>query len=232
MPVTSNNFGLTGFAFPVTAVADYPDITDVREGVAFDSGSLIGVLSIPGESNVRRGVGYGANGTELTGTLFVPAGNGSGSTGPGADIQAALVAFLQSRASVTDLLGQGQKMRLYPEFAPPEALKPYATYKLLDDNRPLVMEGKAGFGTASILIEIWGQGETQGHKMANDVYLALWGTPETPCLDGYNGLMGEVWVHVARCHDGAKVSPEQVNAGKAKPAAAAAITVDLTFDDL
>lgn len=154
-----------------------------------------------------------------------------------ADIQAALVAFLQSRPQLTPLLGAGQQMRLYPEFAPPEPQRagvkwPYATYKLLQDNRPLTHSGKAGLGVATVLLEVWGLGEQQGHRQANEVYLALWGTPEAPCLDGYRGLMGDVFVHKAQCQDGSKDSPETVPQGRTKPAAAAALTVSLVYDDL
>ncbi len=150
-----------------------------------------------------------------------------------ADIQAALVAFLQGRPELGDLLGAGARMRLYPEFLPADCKpRPAATYRLLQDNRPLCHGGKAGFGVATVQIDVWGAGEAQGHKQANAVYLALWGTPAAPCLDGYRGTMGGVWVMKAQCQDGAKDSPQEVIDGKSKPAATCSLTVTICFDDL
>lgn len=61
-----------GFVFIVEDMA--PKETDVRNGVTFGvDDQYTGVLVLPAESDVKLGVGYGANGTEFTGT-YVPAG--------------------------------------------------------------------------------------------------------------------------------------------------------------
>lgn len=75
MPVTPSEFGIQDFAFPVVSSSgscDYPVVGNVRDGISYDSGNLVGTLEIPDESDVRRGVQYGADGTEYTGTLYVP----------------------------------------------------------------------------------------------------------------------------------------------------------------
>jgi len=53
----------------VPSGATIPAVTDVRDGVAVGAG--LGVLELPVASQVLLGVGYGANGIELTGTLKV-----------------------------------------------------------------------------------------------------------------------------------------------------------------
>lgn len=50
---------------------DYPAVGDVRDGIAYDSGGMVGTLELPVESDVREGIGYGEDGTEFTGTLEV-----------------------------------------------------------------------------------------------------------------------------------------------------------------
>lgn len=49
MAITVGDFTLTGFAFPVgVATCDYPAEGDVRLGVAYDDGDLVGTLFVPG----------------------------------------------------------------------------------------------------------------------------------------------------------------------------------------
>ena len=155
-----------------------------------------------------------------------------------ADIQAALVAFLQGKGEVTALLGAAGKMRLYPEFAPLDAAKDggaYATYRLAQENRPQTLKGKASIGVTEIQIDVWAAGADQGHKSANAVYLALWGTKAAPCLDGYRGPMGSgdarVFVQRVQCRDGSKNSPASPAEGKPKPDATCSLIVSLWFND-
>lgn len=71
--VANHGFTLTGFAFPVfTATCDYPSEDDVRDGVVYSDGGLIGNLTLPDEGQVLDGVGYGSNGDEFTGSLAFP----------------------------------------------------------------------------------------------------------------------------------------------------------------
>lgn len=76
MSVSASNFGIQGFSFPVVdsggGSCDYPGESDVRLGVSYDSGNLVGALTLPDEGDVRLGVGYGADATEYTGSLVVP----------------------------------------------------------------------------------------------------------------------------------------------------------------
>jgi hypothetical protein len=48
---------------------DYPAVGDVESGVAYSFGTLTGTLVVPAVGNVLLGTGYGAGGTEFTGTL-------------------------------------------------------------------------------------------------------------------------------------------------------------------
>lgn len=48
---------------------DYPDEDDVRDGVVYAFGALTGDVVLPSEAEVEEGVGYGANGTEFSGSL-------------------------------------------------------------------------------------------------------------------------------------------------------------------
>ena len=52
---------------------DLPAITHVRSGVSFDNGNQTGNLAVPSGENVRFGEQYGADGTQQTGLLVVPA---------------------------------------------------------------------------------------------------------------------------------------------------------------
>src|SRR5688572_21893255 len=85
MPVSPSNFGVTTFAFPVVeeggGSCDHPGVDDVRDGVSYSSGALVGTLTLPDEEDVRDGVEYGGGGDEFTGTLTVPA-LPSGGDGP------------------------------------------------------------------------------------------------------------------------------------------------------
>jgi hypothetical protein len=65
---------------------DYPAVGDVRDGVSYDSGGMVGTLELPDEADVRLGTGYGEDGTEFTGTLDVPQ-----PTTPGASALSAIV---------------------------------------------------------------------------------------------------------------------------------------------
>lgn len=73
MPVLPGNFGVQDFTIPAVSESggscDYPDAGDVRDGVSYDSGNLVGTLTLPDEGDVRSGVDYGAAGTEFEGTL-------------------------------------------------------------------------------------------------------------------------------------------------------------------
>ena len=74
MSVSPSNFGLQGFAFPVVAggSTDYPAIGNVLKGIAYNFGTQTGNLALPGIGDVRQGVQFGTQGTQYTGTLFVP----------------------------------------------------------------------------------------------------------------------------------------------------------------
>ncbi len=55
---------------PVTI--DYPDVSDVRAGVIFGGGTLIGTLVLPAPADVVAGVLYGAGGVEFLGEFTCP----------------------------------------------------------------------------------------------------------------------------------------------------------------
>ena len=54
---------------------DYPAATDVRDGVSYGTNAYTGNMTLPPENKVESGYGYGAGGTEFTGSL---AGGGGG----------------------------------------------------------------------------------------------------------------------------------------------------------
>jgi hypothetical protein len=75
-PVT---FGPTGADFTGTVVVGggvgYPAVGDVQLSVVYGaSNEFIGTLALPTEAQVQSGVGYGAGGTEFTGTLTTGGG--------------------------------------------------------------------------------------------------------------------------------------------------------------
>lgn len=78
------NLGL-GFGPSGGGVCDYPSPNDVRTGVAYDFGLMIGDVVLPAAGHVRQGDGYGSNGTELTGTdVLPPVGDVASGVGYGA----------------------------------------------------------------------------------------------------------------------------------------------------
>jgi hypothetical protein len=72
-PVDSGRQFISGQAYinMEPTACDYPAVGDVRDGVQYDSGGLIGTLELPIISDVRSGIQYGEDGTEFTGTLAV-----------------------------------------------------------------------------------------------------------------------------------------------------------------
>ncbi len=155
-----------------------------------------------------------------------------GATGrPVRDILAALVAFVRSQGAVTALLGSPGQCRFYPEYIPENIPdRPAATYTRTDDSPVGTLSAPAGFRTARVRIEIWGEGGNRGPERVNDVYLALWGV-----LDGYRGAMGtgtvRVFVQKAGCENGAMASPAPAE-GASKTDAQASFDCVLNFDDL
>lgn len=53
--------------------ADYPTVGNVRSGVTYASGAMVGTLAVPAAADVQAGVTFGADGTEYTGTFAAPA---------------------------------------------------------------------------------------------------------------------------------------------------------------
>lgn len=73
MPVTPNNFGVTGFAFPVVSsggTADYPAQTDVRDGTVYDFGAMIGSLQVVIVTGDPTSVATGSVGGDIEGALL------------------------------------------------------------------------------------------------------------------------------------------------------------------
>ena len=54
---------------------DYPEVSDVRDGVRYDFGQLVGIYEPASETVVKSGEMYGAGGTEFMGTYIVDAGS-------------------------------------------------------------------------------------------------------------------------------------------------------------
>lgn len=75
MGLVTRGMGVSGGG----AVCDYPAVSDVRDGIDFDSGLQIGVLKLPLPSVVLRGNDYGAYGTEFKGESVSGGGGGGGS---------------------------------------------------------------------------------------------------------------------------------------------------------
>jgi hypothetical protein len=78
------DYGPTGADFTGTVLigagVGYPAVGNVRLSVVYgESNEFIGTLALPTVGQVESGVGYGASGTEFTGTLV--AGGGGGLTG-------------------------------------------------------------------------------------------------------------------------------------------------------
>jgi hypothetical protein len=69
----SSNIGYYSAGLPKQVVeADYPAITDVRDGVDYSNGDLTGTLDLPAEADVKLGVQY--DNTTKTGTYALPQG--------------------------------------------------------------------------------------------------------------------------------------------------------------
>ncbi len=151
-------------------------------------------------------------------------------TGAGVNIQNALVAFVANQGALTALIGNPP--RFYPEFAPDNAAYPRVTYTLTSDNRPNSLDGSAGFGEATFLLECWGDESNNGHIQANDLQLALFGV-----FGGIGRLWfgtdpdTRVWVQFVDAHNGQKASPPPAG-GLAKGDARATIDLYIFFDDL
>jgi hypothetical protein len=60
--------GILGLGFAPSGGGDYPSANNVRSGITYNSGAATGNLVLPVSYNVLLGVGYGASGTEVTGT--------------------------------------------------------------------------------------------------------------------------------------------------------------------
>jgi hypothetical protein len=87
-------YGMTGNNLEGTVVVGggvgYPAVGDVQLSVVYGaSNEFIGTLALPTEAQVQSGVGYGAGGTEFTGTLV-----GGGGTDWTADERTAIRAIL------------------------------------------------------------------------------------------------------------------------------------------
>ncbi len=95
----------------------------------------------------------------------------------------------------------------------------------LDDDRPEMLTGRAGFGTARIQLSCWGDGTHLGHLQANALMAAAWAS-----LDSKRVLMGSVNVQHSKCENGQKASPPP-SQGKAKEDAQAVFEVVLFYDD-
>jgi hypothetical protein len=83
----------------------YPGTDDVREGIIYADGALLGVLELPLPSQVLVGTGYGANGTEYDGTLNFPPG-GISQPLPPVMITGQIASPLINGDSYTDALGR------------------------------------------------------------------------------------------------------------------------------
>ncbi len=83
----------------------YPGTDDVREGIIYADGALLGVLELPLPSQVLVGTGYGANGTEYDGTLNFPPG-GISQPLPPVMITGQIASPLIIGDSYTDALGR------------------------------------------------------------------------------------------------------------------------------
>jgi hypothetical protein len=94
--------GLTGTG----GATDYPSEDDVRDGVEYDFGSLVGNLTLPAERYVLYGITYGAEGTEFTGSYAAPPS--SGVAVPSQSSPCALI-FSLIRARVAAGLGRNVK---------------------------------------------------------------------------------------------------------------------------
>jgi hypothetical protein len=98
-----------------------PGVANVRAAATytFNSSPRTGTLVLPAEADVEAGVGYGAGGTEFTGTLGASGGGGSG-----LDIEQSVWAHLVANAGVEAILDD----RIYPAAAPGDCASPYAVY--------------------------------------------------------------------------------------------------------
>lgn len=65
LSITSNGIAYT----TASAAADYPAVGDVESGVSYGSGDYTGTFTVPSAATVTSGTGYGASGTEFTGTF-------------------------------------------------------------------------------------------------------------------------------------------------------------------
>lgn len=70
---------MTVLHYPPPSAGTFPAVGDVESGVVYGpTDNLTGTLVVPAAGDVRLGTGFGANGTEFTGTLA--GGGGSGGT--------------------------------------------------------------------------------------------------------------------------------------------------------
>jgi hypothetical protein len=83
-------------ALPGHVPPDYPAVGDVQAGVVYGEGAHTGTFQVPGTANVKYGIGYGAAGTEFSGTYTCS----TASTTAGSTLTRASTWWNASRATV------------------------------------------------------------------------------------------------------------------------------------
>jgi len=163
----------SGYSFKIaeTAAADYPAVGDVEQGVAFDSGNLVGTFVVPAETNVALGIEYGENG-EFTGQLVVP-GLYAESSGSFVKAVKYFIAAMNISAVLSrfDFDEDTEGPAIFSLYKPPEANAPYI---VLAQGDP-VRHGTRGSRGFDIPISIELHGDIDGRmSVYRNLAMSIW----------------------------------------------------------
>ena len=92
------------------------------------------------------------------------------------DIEAGLWAYLQTKSSITSLVGT----RVYSQFMPQLPTFPLIIYTKVAEERVSSHQGSSGLSRATIQIDCWADTDDESRNLAEQVRLVL---------DGYQGAM-------------------------------------------
>lgn len=158
------------------AACDYPAVGDVQSGVVYNNGDSTGTLVLPAAGNVLSGTGYGASGTEFTGTLSC------GGTEPDADIADYSPADITSRVlialGVLSAPDDGLSWPCFVNGEPPDPDNIVTVYDTAgsDDGRSMIDGSVLGHYGINIRIRAtkhttgWNKARTIFDAISNDVY--------------------------------------------------------------
>ena len=180
--------------------ANVPSEDDVRDGVAYDDGAgndFTGNLELPSVENVKLGIQYGTDGTELTGTLFVPGLVTGDTEWAPLEVQKAIYQILINDDEIIDLLGGDSDVDATTDkvfdFVPDNTVTPYIVVTVFDwqDRSNATFDGMQ----SEMQVSVWyepgeGSNTSRGNKpvqlIQNRIDQLLNNT--NLCIEGWNSL--------------------------------------------